>query len=141
MIIDEIKKANMQALKERNQNARAIYSIVMTRFMNRSIELKEVGKEMNDEETIRIIQKTLKELSEEKEGYEKVNNSQMAQSIAEQAAYIAKYLPKMLSEEEIKAEIDKLNDKTIPAIMKYFKSNFAGKVDMALVNKVARQYN
>lgn len=141
MIIDEIKKANMQALKERNQNARAIYSIVMTRFMNRSIELKEVGATMNDEETIRIIQKTLKELNEEKEGYEKVNNMQMAQSIAEQAVYIAKYLPKMLSEEEIKAEIDKLDDKTIPAIMKYFKSNFAGKVDMALVNKVARQYN
>ena len=45
----------------------------------------------------------------------------------------------MLSEEEIRAEIAKLEDKSIPSIMKHFKANFAGKCDMGLVNKIARE--
>ena len=44
----------------------------------------------------------------------------------------------MMSEDEIKAEINKLEDKSIPSVMKHFKANFAGKVDMSLVNKIAR---
>jgi len=44
----------------------------------------------------------------------------------------------MLSEDEIKAEINKLADKSIPSIMRHFKANFNGKVDMGLVNKVGR---
>ena len=45
---------------------------------------------------------------------------------------------KWLSEEEIIAIINTLPDKTMPTIMKHFKSEYAGKVDMALVNKIAR---
>ena len=44
----------------------------------------------------------------------------------------------MLSEEEIRAIIDAMDDKSIPAIMKKFKSEYAGKVDMGMVNKIAR---
>ena len=44
----------------------------------------------------------------------------------------------MLSEDEIRKEIDSLEDKSIPSIMKHFKVNFQGKVDMALVNKIAK---
>jgi len=46
----------------------------------------------------------------------------------------------MLSEDEIRNEIEKLTDKSIPSIMKHFKANFNGKVDMGLVNKIARTY-
>ena len=44
----------------------------------------------------------------------------------------------MLSEEEIIAIINTLPDKTMPTIMKHFKSEYAGKVDMGVVNKIAR---
>lgn len=44
----------------------------------------------------------------------------------------------MLSEDEIRQEILKLEDKSIPSVMKHFKTNFVGKVDMGLVSKVAR---
>lgn len=141
MIIDEIKKANMIALKEKNKDARAIYSVLITRYQNRSIEMKESGGEMNDDETVRIIQKLLKELSEEKEGYAKVNKTDMVESITNQENALKGYLPKMLSEDEIKAIIETLPDKSIPTIMKHFKANFGSKVDMGLVNKIARSYN
>ena len=40
--------------------------------------------------------------------------------------------------DEIRREIAKLEDKSMPSIMKHFKANFAGKVDMSLVNSVLR---
>ena len=43
-----------------------------------------------------------------------------------------------MSKDEIKAEIEKLDDKSIPNVMKHFKTNFAGKCDMGLVNQVLR---
>ena len=85
-----------------------------------------------------IIQKTLKELSDEKEGYLKVNNTERVQSIEVQEKVLNSYLPKQLSKEEILAEIAKLDDKSMPNIMKHFKTNFAGKVDMSLVSQLAR---
>ena len=41
-------------------------------------------------------------------------------------------------EEEIKNIIANMDDKSIPSVMKHFKANYAGKVDMSLVNKIAR---
>ena len=70
--------------------------------------------------------------------YLKVNNQEKVNAIAHQEELISKYLPKMLSEDEIRKEIDSLEDKSIPSIMKHFKANFQGKVDMSLVNKIAK---
>lgn len=138
MIIDELQKANIDALKSHDKSARAVLSVVISRYKLAAIELKANGKEATDADVIKLISKVLKELDEEKEGYQKVNNLEQVKSIEEQAAVISKYLPKLLSEEEIRNEINKLSDKSIPSIMKHFKINFDGKADMGLVNKVAR---
>lgn len=138
MIIDEIKKDNIQAMKEHNSIARAIFGVVMNKVLLNSIELKKDGKEQSDNDVIQIIQKTIKELTEEKENYTKVKNFVEAENTQKQMEIISKYLPKMMSEDEIKKVIDSLEDKSIPSIMKHFKANYAGKVDMSLVNKIAR---
>ena len=102
------------------------------------IELKAQGKEISDADLVAIISKALKELQDEKDGFIKVNRPDRVSAIETQENTLKAYLPKMLSEDEIKEEIGKLEDKSIPSIMKHFKANFAGKVDMGLVNKVAR---
>ena len=138
MIYDEIKKDNVQAMKDHNTLARAIYGVVMNKMLLSSIELKKDGKEFSDVDAVQILQKTIKELDEEKENYIKAHNNTEAENIEIQKGIIKKYLPKMLSEEEIRDIVAGLEDKSIPGIMKHFKANYAGKVDMGLVNKVAR---
>lgn len=138
MIIDEIKKDNVQAMKDKNALARAIYGVVMNKVLLAGIEAKKDGKELADSDVVQILQKTIKELTEEKENYIKAGNATEAENIEAQKKIIEKYLPQMMSENEIKAEISKLEDKSIPSVMKHFKANFAGKVDMGLVNRVAR---
>lgn len=138
MLIDEIKKANVEAMKARDNTAKGIYSIIMNKYMLLSIEKKQKGEEATDVDLITIISKTLKELTEEKESYLKVNNFEKANAITHQEELISKYLPKMLTEEEIRKEISTLDDKSLPNVMKHFKTNFQGKVDMGLVSKIAR---
>ena len=138
MIIDDMKRDNMIAMKEHNQVARDILSVVRNKVMLIEIELRKDGKELTDADVIQVIQKTMKDLTEDSENYLKVGNTAEAQNIIAQRDYIAKYLPKMLTEEEIRAIIDTMEDKSMPNIMRTFKAQYAGKVDMALVNKIAR---
>lgn len=138
MLIDEIKKDNVQAMKDKNTLARAIYGVVMNKVLLASIEAKKDNKELSDVDVVQILQKTIKELTEEKENYVKAGNMAEAENIEKQKEILTKYLPQMMSEDEIKSIIAGMEDKSIPSVMKHFKANYAGKVDMSLVNKIAR---
>ena len=138
MLIDEIKAANVAAMKAQDKVAKGILSIIITKYKNLEIELKAQGKEISDRDLLSIIQKTLKELADEKEGYIKVGNTEMANAIARQEEILSAFLPKQLSEQEIRDIITSLEDKSVPSVMKYFKANYAGQVDMSLVNSILR---
>lgn len=138
MLLDELKKANIQAMKDKNTVARSVYSVVITRCQLALVELRAKNQDLTDNNVLEIIQKVMKELSDEKAGYEKVGNVEKANIITEQTQIIASYLPKQLTRDEIIAEINALSDKSVPSVMKHFKANFAGKVDMSLVSQIAR---
>ncbi len=138
MLIDTIKKENMIALKEKDQDKRAVLSVIINKYMVLGYEAKAKGKELTDLDLIQIINKTTKELEEEKAGYVQANRPESVAKIDYQIKAIASYLPKMMSEEEIKEVISSLEDKSIPSVMKHFKQNYAGKCDMGLVNKVLK---
>lgn len=138
MIIDTIKTANIQAIKDKNKNARTIYSIIMNKHLLASVEARTFGGTVTDADMVKIISKTIKELNEEQENYEKAGNSEQVKNIAEQKAILEVYLPKMLSEDEIKNIILELPDKSTPSVMKHFKQNYNGSVDMKLVSDVLK---
>lgn len=138
MLIEEIKKANVQAMKDKDAVARSIYSVILNKIMLETIKKREKGEEVVDADVSNILQKTIKELVEEKENYEKVGNQQEVEKITAQIAIAEKYLPKMLSKEEIAEIINTLDDKSIPSVMKHFKQNYNGKCDMRLVQEVLK---
>lgn len=138
MIIDEIKKANIQAMKDKNVNARNIYGILINKHLQATIDSRTSGKPVEDADMVRMIQKTIKELDEEAENYKKVGNEEEHKNILEQKSLIEKYLPQLLTNEEIKAIIETLEDKTVPSVMRHFKTNYNGKVDMKAVSEVLK---
>ena len=138
MIIDDIKKAKVDAMKRRDEAAKGILSLLSDRYLNQSIEAKVQGKTLGDVEMIAILMKVGKELEDEKAVYASNGALDRVANIDAQLAVVHTFLPKLLSEEEVRAEISKLSDQSLPSIMKHFKANFSGKVDMGLVNKVAK---
>ena len=139
MIIEEIKKANVEAMKQRDAVSRSIYSVVLNKIKLEEIRKRESGQELTDADTVAILQKAIKELNEEKDNYLKAKNEVAAQDTAKQIEIISKFLPQMMSKEEIKDVILALPDKTIPFVMKHFKANYNGKCDMRLVQEVLKE--
>ena len=138
MLIDEIKKANMQALKDKDKATRAALSTVINKYMLLNVENKAKGKETTDADVISILQKSVKELEEEKNMFVKAARQDKIDEMNIQINAVKKYLPEMMSEDEIRKIISGLEDKSVKSVMAYFKENYAGKVEMAKGSQVLR---
>ena len=138
MIEEQIKKANIQAMKDKDTVARAFYSVLMNKILLEKIAKGDREKPLVDSELSNILQKVIKELTDEKENYAKVNNVGEVANISRQIEIAKSYLPKQLSESEIKEIILSLSDRSVPTVMKHFKANFNGQVDMRLVQEVLK---
>jgi len=138
MLYNEIKQANIQAMKDKDTVARSFYSVLLNKIKLREIDKRTSGDELVDGDIVNIVQKTIKELEEEKENYAKVGNAEEVEKITKQITIAEKYLPKQMSEEEIKEEILALADRSIPNVMKHFKANFNGQCDMKKVQEILK---
>ena len=132
------KKEKITAMKEKNRAAVSALEVVITKIMTATIDKRAKGEELSEADINAIIQKAEKELIEEREGYAKAGRTENVEALNAQLEVLKKYLPKLLSEEEVRAIILSLEDKSVPSVMKHFKANYAGKVDMKMVNTILR---
>ena len=138
MIYQQLKEANVAAIKNHDGNARAILSVLLNKIKLVEIEKRTANADLTDADVVAVLQKTLKELDEEKQAFERAGRTENVQALNAQIAFVSAYLPKMMTDEEIKAEILALSDKSVPSVMKHFKANFAGKCDMRRVQEVLK---
>lgn len=138
MIEEQIKKSNIEAMKNKDTVARGFYSVLMNKVLLEKIAKGDRNQMLPDADMSNILQKTIKELNDEKVNYVKVGNAEEVSRISRQIEIASSYLPKMLSREEIKSIIDSLEDKSVPTVMKHFKANFNGQVDMRLVQEILK---
>ena len=138
MIYQQLKDANIAALKNHDVNARSVLSVLLNKIKLAEIEKRTQNAPLTDADVVAVLQKTLKELAEEKEAFQKANRTENVRVLEEQIAFLSAYLAKMMTAEEIKAEILTLDDKSVPSVMKHFKANFAGKCDMREVQAVLK---
>ena len=136
----ELKKAKMAALKNKDTNAQNVMGVLIAAYQKAESDKKVKGQEMTDADMVSILNKVLKELEDEKAMYESANRTVEAANSLAQMEIVKSYMPAMMSEEEVRNVILGLEDKSIKNVMMVFKSQYAGKVDMGLVSKVAREY-
>ena len=136
----ELKKAKMAALKNKDTNAQNVMGVLIAAYQKAESDKKVKGQEMTDVDMVSILNKVLKELEDEKAMYESANRTVEAANSLAQMEIVKSYMPAMMSEEEVRKVIEGLEDKSIKNVMMVFKSQYAGKVDMGLVSKVAREY-
>ncbi len=139
MLYQQLKDANVAALKAHDTVRRGILSVVLNKVKLAEIEKRTVDAELTDADIVAILQKTVKELVEEREAFAKAGRDENVQTLSAQIEFIGGFLPKMMSAEEIKTVILSLDDKSVGAVMKHFKANYAGKCDMRDVQTVLKQ--
>lgn len=138
MTIDDFKKEKIAYMKAKDSIAVSALNVVINKLMLATIDKRAKGEELGDADVVSILQKTEKELLEERDAFFKAGRNDTVENLDKQIKVIKKYLPKLLSREEIKEIILALPDKAVPFVMKHFKSEYAGKVDMKVVSEVLR---
>ena len=139
MTLEQFKKEKIEAIKSHDKDAVSALNLIITKVMNLTIEKRAVNQEVTEADINTLLNKAEKELIEEKEGFEKAGRQENVESLTRQIEAIKKYLPKMLSEDEIIEIINGLEDKSLPSVMKHFKINYQGKADMKLVSTLAKK--
>ncbi len=101
---------------------------------------KGAGGVLAADKELGLLQKLVKQRKESIEIFEKENRADLAQKEKEEVAVIEKYLPAMMSEEEVRAGVQKIiaetgatSQKEMGKVMGAASKAFAGKADNKLV--------
>lgn len=135
MTLQDLKKAKIVAMKAHDNDTVKGLNVVISLLM---VQEKSGNGELTDADVTNAIRKAMKELKEEREGFIKANRTEEVDSLTNQITAVEAYLPKQLTAEQIKEIILSLEDKSVPSVMRHFKSNYPGTVDMKLVGEILK---
>lgn len=138
MLFDTLKAEKIVAMKERNKEKSDTLGVVIAKAMLVKVEKRAKNEDLTDADVVAVLQKSVKELEDERLGHEKLGRDEQVASLNRQIEIVKSYIPAMMSEEEIKNIILALPDKSIGAVMKTFKTEYAGKVEMKKVQDVLK---
>lgn len=139
MIRDDIKAAQIAAMKAGDKETRAAVSLIQAAVKNRDIEAR-TGKAPEDDDAlvVEVLQKMVKQRRESIEMYRKGGREELAASEEAEVAVIERFLPAQLDEaatkaaiEAIKAEIGATGMKDMGRVMAELKARHGSQLDMS----------
>ncbi len=140
--VAEDMKAAMKAQDKDSLNTlRLLKSAIDLYLVNNKLERNNAS----DEIVIDVVAKQVKTHKESIEEFKKGNRQDLVDGLEREIALLSKYLPEQLSEEDVRAEIDKVFDKLKPTSMKDMGNimkelgSLKGKADMKLVNSIVKE--
>ncbi len=137
MLRDDINNAIKDAMKAKAERKLSTLRMVNSSLKNADIEARGQGKPpLSDEDILGLLQKMIKQRQESVELYVKGGREELANQEREEIAVISAYLPKQMSDDEVKAAIAAAIKDTGAAGMKdmgkvigALKGKFAGQMD------------
>jgi uncharacterized protein len=139
MIRDDIKAAQIAAMKSGDTQTRDTTRLIQSAIKNRDIEAR-TSKSPADDDTlvVEVLQKMVKQRRESIEMFEKGGRAELAENEAAEVAVIERFLPAQLSEAEttalilaIKAEVGAESVKDMGKVMAVLKERHASSLDMS----------
>ena len=135
MLRDDINNAIKDAMKAKEERKLSTLRMVNSTLKNADIDARGQGKPpLSDEDILGVLQKMIKQRQESVDLYDKGGRAELAAQEREEIAVISAYLPKQMSDDEVKAAIAAVISETGAAGMKDM-----GKVIAALKGKYAGQ--
>jgi len=139
MLRDDINNAVKEAMKAKEERKLSTLRMVNSVIKNADIDARGQGKPpLSDDDLLGVLQKMIKQRQESVELYDKGGRAELAAQEREEIAIIAAYLPKQLSDDEVKAAIAVIIKETGAASIKdmgkvigALKAKYAGQMDFA----------
>lgn len=135
MLRDDINNAVKDAMRAKDERKLSTLRMVNSTLKNADIEARGQGKPpLSDDDILGVLQKMIKQRQESVELYDKGGRAELADQERAEIVVITAYLPKQMSEDEVKSAIAATIADTGAAGMKDM-----GKVIAALKAKYAGQ--
>ena len=139
MLRDDINNAVKEAMKAKNERKVSTLRMVNSTIKNADIEARGQGKPpLSDGDLLGVLQKMIKQRQEAVELYDKGGRAELATQEREEIAIISSYLPKQMSEDDVKqaissviAETDAAGIKDMGKVIGALKAKYAGQMDFA----------
>jgi uncharacterized protein len=146
MLRDEINNAVKEAMKAKAERKLSTLRMVNSTIKNADIEARGLGKPpLSDDALLGVLQKMIKQRQEAIELYDKGGRAELAAQEREEIAVISVYLPKQMSDDEVKAAIAAAVTETGAAGMKdmgkvigVLRAKYAGQMDFGKASGVVK---
>ena len=142
-LFETIKKDMYTAMKSRDKVVSATLRGVLAKLKDRQIDKRDT---LTETEEIKILQTLAKQRKESIELYKKGNRKDLVKAEQNELEVIERYLPKMMSDEEIKAFVKFVVEETgatsmsdIGKVMPVIMKKGAGKIDGKLAQQFLRE--
>ena len=143
-LYDQINSDMLMAMKEHDKE-----TLSTIRLLKSAIDLQKINSKLSlitDELVIEVASRQVKQHKESIEEFRNAKRDDLADALVKEISVISKYLPKQLTEEEIKIEIDKIFQEINPngkqdmgRIMKEANIKLKGKADFKLVSEIVNK--
>mgnify|MGYP001570347777 FL=1 len=109
MLRQKLQNDQITALKSGEKTKLNVLRFILAQIKNKEIDKNPpAGGELNDEETMSVLRKVIKELKESVEAFEKGGRKELAEDSKKQLEFASVYLPIEISDEELGIEIKKV---------------------------------
>ena len=146
-IREKINQQLIAALKSRNKTLVSTLRLVMTAIKEKDIENRSGGKreDIKDQEILRVLVKMKKQRQDSADLYKKGGRQELLQTEIDEIKIIDSYLPKQLTEEELKKicietieSLGATSIKDMGKIMGELKNKNAESIDFSKVNLIIK---
>jgi len=139
MLRDDINNAVKEAMKAKEERKLSTLRMVNSTIKNADIEARGEGKPpLSDEALLGVLQKMIKQRQEAAELYDKGGRAELAGQEREEIAIITAYLPRQMSEDDVKkaiaaavAETNAAGMKDMGKVITALKAKYTGQMDFA----------
>ena len=146
MIREQLKAAQVAAMKSGDKPRTAAIRLIQSALKNRDIELRTSDKAPDDDALVtEVLQKMIKQRRESIAMYETGGRAELADAEKAEVAVIEEFLPRQLSEEEAEAAIDAIiaetgagSVKDMGKVMALLKERHAAQLDMSKASSLVK---
>ena len=147
MIKDTINSELKNSMLSSNKDKTSTLRLILAAIKDREIAAREKKQDIDDAIVMDVLSKMVKQRLESADIYKKNNRLELAAKEELEIEVIREFLPKQLTEQEIKEIIGKLVEETNSSsirdmgnIMGTLKSKYAGQLDFALAGKLLKEH-
>ncbi|TVR35431.1 MAG: GatB/YqeY domain-containing protein [Balneolaceae bacterium] len=146
-IKDSILNDLKEAMKAREADRLRVLRSLKSKILEKEISERSGGEgSITDEQVVEVLMKAAKQRKESIDQFEKGERQDLADKEKEELTIIETYLPKMMSEEEIRAEVKKEIESSgasgmadMGKVMGVIMNNLKGKADGSVVSRVVKE--